>query len=364
MIKIAALGAGSALLNPGIQIAGAEEACSSEGRIALLASSLRAGLSAKTLKEAAGGNAVVDYSSLQPATFSTQWAESSFSYINSIVSAIPQSLSDSDDGLCDAQATAIAYAVDRAQWSVGSNRASDLGSESVYMYLSHYIDVGSNYWNAGGLEYLTSGSSRSDVQPYYAQWLQASDRSSYQTYLRATSGTAKIGEIASVATGLLSGGSFLANDAQQAVRSLVLSTNANEAACTVLGLMAETELLESAFADLINLASDFPSMLSSNPDAEMEQLATSFKSEAELSAGYSDTAKELLLNAAIAVGGAFFLSGGLVGVLGTAAMSAVSSATIMSAYMASDFFSRTAWLVMRYGWSGRYAERLSERLYS
>ncbi|MGN0077680.1 MAG: hypothetical protein ACI36V_02735, partial [Coriobacteriales bacterium] len=42
MIKIAALGAGSALLNPGIQVAGAEEACSSEDRIALLTSSLRA----------------------------------------------------------------------------------------------------------------------------------------------------------------------------------------------------------------------------------------------------------------------------------------------------------------------------------
>lgn len=366
LIKSSAIGLGAAILGstPSIALAD-EELCSDEDRLSLLASSLKAGSSASKLKNESGGVISVDFSNLPQSTFTSEWADASLDCIESLLAAIPQALSDSDDDqLCDAQASAIAYAVDRARWSVDKGRASNLGSETVYMYLSHFIDVGDNYWTAGNASYLTSGPSRSDVQPYYAQWLQATDRSSYSTYLRATTGTAKIGEIANVADGILSGVDFLKNDALRAARSLYMARDANELGRGALGAMAEEHQLEDASDDLMGLIGSFVDMARTSSDVQMEYLVDSFRGKTGLEDKYSDITLNLAEGAAIAIGGTYFLGGGLVGVLGTAAASAVSSAAILSAYMASDFFSRTAWLVLRYGWSGRYAERLSERLFS
>lgn len=366
LIKSSAIGLGAAMLGstPSVALAG-EELCSDEDRLSLVTSSLKAGSSANRLKSESGGVVNIDYSHLPQDSFATDWADSSLDCIESLLNAVPQALSENeDDQLCDVQTSAIAYAVDRAQWSIGKGRASDLGQEAVYMYLSHFIDVGDNYWTAGNVSYLTSGPNRSDVQPYYAQWLQPSDRSSYSTYLRATTGTAKIGEIANVADGIFSGADFLKNDALRAARSLYMAKDANELGRRTLGVMAEEQQLEDASNDLMELIGSFVDMVRANSDVQMDHLIESFRGKSGLEDKYNDITCDLAEGVAIAIGGTCFLGGGLVGVLGTAAVSAVSSAAILSAYMASDFFSRTAWLVLRYGWSGRYSERLSERLFS
>ena len=115
---------------------------------------MKAGASANRLKEDSNGIIDIDYSSLPQSAFSSEWADSSMNCIESLISAVPQILSDEDDDpLCGAQTNAMAYAVDRAKWSIGKGRASDLGSETVYMYLSHFIDVGDNYWTVGDMRY-------------------------------------------------------------------------------------------------------------------------------------------------------------------------------------------------------------------
>lgn len=51
-----------------------------------------------------------------------------------------ETTSSQNDELKAAEETAIAYAIDCAEWSVAQNRSNDISKEAEYMFVSHYID--------------------------------------------------------------------------------------------------------------------------------------------------------------------------------------------------------------------------------
>lgn len=330
----------------------------------LLTSSLKAGAAVDELSKATDGAVTVDFANLPEAPDDESWAVDAEEYLASLTAASPQPMAEDEEqvDLLDAQGSAVSYAIDRANWSVAKGRSSDLATEAVYMYISHYIDIGSNYWSAGSIDYLLDGPARSNVQPFFSQWLLKADRDTYSTYLNATGGTKHIAEIGNIAIGA-AGIVGTAKDVYDAAGTLgQISEWGYRSKASVAGLSAVYDGAALS-SDLADLKASIDTAMSNDPERKVSEIAAEYAANKDILTKYDQMAKEEMIGIVLGMAATAMLAGGPVGVIGAGAIGLVASAASVSLYMASDFYSYVAWLAMRYGWSSRYSMRLYEQLF-
>lgn len=330
----------------------------------LLTGSLKAGVAAKNLETTTKGALKVDFANLEQPPNDQAWIVDALEYVDGLVSATPQILADDaqDGALMDAQGSAVDYAVRLALWSVSEGRSSDLSSEAVYMYMSHYVDVGSNYWSAGSLEYLLDGERKSNTEPFLSQWLQKADRDAYATYLSTTSGTKQLAKIGDIAAGMLGlkGTATEVRAAAESVNRLAYAGNVCKATFASLSTAYDAGTMANDLAEFMDVVSVDRS---NDPYRKVSQLKKDYLENNNVFSKYDEMAKDQLIGIGLGVLAGGALAGGPVGALGAAAVGIVSSAATISLYMASDIYSYVAWVGMRYGWSTRYSMRLYEKLF-
>lgn len=364
MVPLPAFGEGSAEAGTQSVQAMTEDAEMSAAIQELLTSSFKAGAAVDELSKATDGAIVVDFSNLPEAPDDEAWVADAEKYLASLKAASPQSMAEDENqiDLLEAQGSAVSYAIDRAKWSVAKGRSSDLSSEAVYMYISHYIDIGSNYWSAGSIDYLLDGPARSNVQPFFSQWLLKADRDAYSTYINATSGTkylAEIGDIAIGAAGIVG----TAREVYAAAGTLgQISEWGYRSKASVAGLSVAYDGAALA-SDLADLQASIDTAMSNDPDRKVSEIAAEFAANKDILVEYDQMAKEEMIGIVMGMAATAMLAGGPVGVIGAGAVGLVASAASISLHMASDFYSYVAWLAMRYGWSSRYSMRLYEQLF-
>lgn len=241
-------------------------------------------------------------------------------------------------------------------------RTNDLESEATYMYMSNYIDFGSNYWNAGGLDYLTSGAARSNTQPFLSQWLLSADRDAYKTYINTTNGTkqlAKVGGMAINIKNLVDEGKNLAS----AATNLDRTAAAVKRSSAVLAVIIAGYDGAKVTSDLKSLWAQMQIDFETRPGMTITELSDEYLESSEALSGYDEMTRNSMLEIALGAAASACLSGVAVAAVGAATIGLVGAAATISLYMASDIYSYVAWAGMRYGGSTRYSMRLYEQLF-
>lgn len=326
-----------------------------------VSSSLKAGAAMGALEKETSGAVSIDFENLPNPAVDEAWLADAEKYLDDLLVSAPATYSV-DDATMDAQAGAVAWAYDRAAWSYQKGRTSDLESEATYMYMSHYIDIGSNYWNAGGLDYLTSGAARSNTQPFLSQWLLPADRDAYKTYINTTSGTkqlAKVGGMAINIKNLVDEGKDLASAATNLDRTAAAAKRSS----AVLAVINAGYDGVKVTGDLKSLWAQMQIDFETRPGMTITELSNEYLESSEALSGYDEMARDSMLEIVFGAAASACLSGVAVAAVGAAAIGLVGAAATISLYMASDIYSYVAWAGMRYGWSTRYSMRLYEQLF-
>lgn len=329
----------------------------------LIASSFKAGAAVDELSKATGGAMAIDFADLPQAPNDEAWIKDAEAYLDSLAASSPQTSADeAQSSEMDAQSEAVSYALACAEWSVREGRSNDIASEAVYMYISHYIDVGSNYWSAGSVDYLLDGPARSDVQPFFCKWLQPADREVYATYINATGGTKHLAEIGNIAIGA-AGIVGTANDVRRAASSLGKISEEGYRSSATVSMLSMTYDAATLSGDIGALADSISVAMSNDPERKVSEIAEDYIANSDILAKYDQEAKEAIAGIVLGMGAAALLAGAPIAAVGAGAVGLVASAASISLHMASDFYSYVAWLAMRYGWSTRYSMRLYENLF-
>ena len=134
-----------------------------------------------------------DYSSADYTDYDDTWIEDARDFIDSNTN-IPQNINSvNTEEITDEQAmaTSISYSIACAVWSMNKGRCTinNIGDETAYMFISHYIDRTEYYWYNTNNQYLMDGPSMSENPSYFSKWITSYDRTAYTTYI-AQSGAA------------------------------------------------------------------------------------------------------------------------------------------------------------------------------
>ncbi len=281
-------------------------------------------------------------------------------YLSSSGSTISNLSKSEEVSLAEAKATSVAYAIECAQWSISQNRATDIVSEAEYMFISHYVDRKDYFWNQGDPSLLLDGEARSEAENVLAKWITNYDRQAYNTYMDSTkvsSALQRVGNIALGATSLKAD----YDDLSQAVGDVTLAGRAfSVAKINLLELdsaLTTVDVLSDARWLITQITADF----SSDPTESLDVLFQRYMEDGNILTSYGSVDKKALIQNSIALVGGYAM-GGCSGAANSA-LGILKSAVIgftIEAY--TDFFNYVAWLALQYGYSGRYAMRLSDYL--
>ena len=84
--------------------------------------------------------------------------------------------SEEDPNTCSDENKLVHAKVAAAENMLRDPNAKDFGSEFLYMYISHYLDIPAQYQGS---------CSENDEEPYYANWITNDDRDVYVSFLNA-----------------------------------------------------------------------------------------------------------------------------------------------------------------------------------
>lgn len=135
--------------------------------------------------------------------YDAEWIEDARQFVDDH-QITPQSASAVVSDMNLAKSTSLSYAMECADWSVKKGRApaSDIDNESMYMFISHYIDRTEYFWSKGDLSYLMDGESISEGGQYYAKWLVRDDRNVYRTYINQSRVSKSLNKAKAIASGI------------------------------------------------------------------------------------------------------------------------------------------------------------------
>lgn len=269
-----------------------------------------------------------------------------------------------------AKAKALMYAFQKARESVAKDPSLNIEDEARYMFLSHFVDRNDYYWRDGDINHLLDGSVMSGVDGYLAEYLTDTDRRVYTTYMNIADGTEVIGSFAKIAFELYKRNNWgliaSAREGLAKVREYIRESKefykgVDIAIYTMLtGVSARDSVVE-----IRNVASTFRARWEEHPEESLNEMYNYYMSDERFLAQYETIDRGFIGRTAFAL----LLSGILAGPAGAGAVALATGGVITSNFLSlgfqftvdlyGNFFQRTAWLFMRYGFSGRYAERVA-----
>ncbi len=240
-------------------------------------------------------------------------------------------------GRKDLQPQWLAYAAAVAQTNAARDPdARDIGSETAYMYLSHYVDLKS------GVDPTTLAvdalSNRSD---YYSAWITDDDRMVYDSFLRISRYTRMADDLRQAGTalvGLAESGSAVLSDVRQGV-----SDGAARVRVGVSGanLASSGDALATTVPRTIRLFNN-----ADDPAALIDAVESNIAQETDQA--LAEAASDIVLTVA------FLVAGGAGGFLLPAAIAVLS----VDAAMIKDMIDGAAIAGLRYTINGRYSGRM------
>lgn len=97
-------------------------------------------------------------------------------YLKKRISGKPEYKKEEEPNTCSDEDKLVHAKVTAAENMLRDPKAKDFGSEFIYMYISHYLDIPAQYQGS---------CSENDEEPYYANWITNDDRDVYVSFLNA-----------------------------------------------------------------------------------------------------------------------------------------------------------------------------------
>lgn len=252
-----------------------------------------------------------------------------------------------------AKASAIAYSMECANWSVSSGRGTDFEDECIYMFLSHYVDRSDYYWANQDYSYLNDGPSMSDNTSYFSRWIVDDDRTVYDTYLGNNAVIGASNSVRAVFEGLTTVYNGTCDDIEITTAFERASNSAQN-----LYIIADSYLVtDSMVEDFSSGVSYIVDTFSSN-DAEtsLEYMYDQFIEDDGLFHISNDTVREQFISNTVSLVANIIISEALGGSLASDLISDFQ----YDAYM--DIFSLAVYVNMRSSFHGREAQRYYDYL--
>lgn len=290
--------------------------------------------------------------------YSNEWLEDARNFIELNAANSVYTLSDYESSpASNAKATSITYAMKCAQWSIDKGRGTNFENESVYMFISHYIDRADYYWSKGDYSYLLDGESMSEHDQYFAKWLTSDDRVVYNTYMSQGQLNSNFKKMKDTYLGL----STILQD-----RKIYVETRANMDSMKTAMLIAKAHFLviepglavQDGWKDVIYIAETIKNMKNHDAETKLSLLYQTFIEDSNLFRNFDTPTRESVIRDSVSMAGGFVLGGVAGGVTGIGTN--IISLSI-DAYM--DLVSTAAYAAMRYSFHARQAQRMEDYIY-
>lgn len=276
-------------------------------------------------------------------------------YVSTFRSQSAKSTASSPDAKQMAKAEAMMYAMDRASFSLKRNPRLDFGKEVQYMFLSHYIDRNDYYWSTEDERLLMDGPGMSGEKGCLADWITSSDRRSYDSYLGYSGFNSAMQQLGNLAVDAYSY-KGTTEDITNAVQAL---KKADAVLIAAHGMVLQDPALsvsEAMSEEVVPLFNQARASLSKNPNVKLSEMYDRYMEDEGLMSSYEKPDKSAIVSTALALVGAFLI-GGPAGAVTAAVGNIVAGALSFNINTYTNFFNYTAWVALRYGYSGRYADR-------
>lgn len=282
----------------------------------------------------------------------------------------PSQYADAANSEQSAKAKALMYAFRKARESVAKDPSLNIEDEARYMFLSHFVDRNDYYWRNGDINHLLDGSVMSGVDGYLAEYLTETDRRVYTTYMNITDGTEVIGSFAKTAFELYKPNNWglIASTRENLSKIREYLTESKHAFRRIRAAMHATLIGASAgdsIQEIRNVVSTFRARWEEHPTESLNEMYNYYMSDDRFLAQYETLDRMFIAQTAFVLLLSGILAGpGVVGAVALASGGALASNFLSLGFQFTvdvygNFFRRTAWIVMRYGFSGRYAERVA-----
>lgn len=292
--------------------------------------------------------------------FSNDWLEDAKlftdNYINKNINTIV-TYSDSEKYSKErAKSNAIMYSIDRAMLSVSRNPELNLGKEAQYMFISHYIDRNDYYWSSNDERLLLDGPSMSGENGVLADWITSTDRRAYNTYMNFVDTNNSFIYLSDLAIDYKSFLDVPGNikNGIEALRKANYSIVLLESLELKDNLTSSRDLIKN---DIVPLYNQAVKALSSDPNLKLSKMYDSFMEDQGFLSQYSIPDKSSIIKTSLSMIGTFILSGPI-GATTYGLSEIASTALKFTIETYTDLFKYAAWASLRYGFSGRYAERI------
>lgn len=286
--------------------------------------------------------------------FSDEWLEDAnamaTSYISDNVSTRSTYVPTSTQ---QAKANAVAYSIDRAMISANRTSGLDLGKEAQYMFISHYIDRYEYYWSTYEERLLLDGATMSGENGYLADWLTSTDRRQYDVYMSVTGASENLQLIGNIANGAFSIGSP-GKTFEKGIDALE-KANIVMLAASAIKLDDDRIVVEDMVKnELYPTINNSIRLLKNDNTVKLSNLYDTYMNDEGFLAYHNGPDKEQIVRSALSVVASFVLGGVAGGLAGIA-----QSALKFEFDVFNTYFKYAAWVSLRYGFSGRYANRTS-----
>lgn len=254
-----------------------------------------------------------------------------------------------------AKATAMMYSFDRAAFSLQRTPGLDFNKEVQYMFLSHYIDRNEYYWSTENERYLLDGPSMSGESGALADWITSSDRQAYNSYLSYSGLNTSMQQLGNLAVNIRSY-KGMPEDIAGGIQALKKSNVVMTTAYGLVLLDPTLSIPETISNEVVPLANQVLAELSQNPNIKLSAMYDRFMGDEGMLSMYNKPDKSSIIMTSLSIAGAFIIAGPAGGL--TAAVGEIISGSLsftINTY--TNFFNYAAWVSLRYGYSGRYANR-------
>lgn len=326
-----------------------------------LATAFMAADSIIELEEELGGTLAICSEDVQGLDLSDDWYADAEAFAEQFLldystTSRSRSANSSPSDLNYGKADTILYSQECAEWSMANNGGTDFNKEAQYMFISHYIDRNDYYWGTLNPDRLMDGPSLSDKGNVYARWITNSDRNAYDNYMSVTRVADGLQQVVNLADGV--------NSIIDSYTTLTAPTKVYSDLAHITNI-AKGVVLVQAGESVADVGDDFLALVNNialdvmDSDVQLSYLYEEYINDPGIMSMYTDEAKEELIGSAIGLCAQYILSGKITT---SPLKDFVQFSVVLSVNNFTDFFDSVAWLALRYGSSGRIANRFMNYL--
>ena len=253
-----------------------------------------------------------------------------------------------------AKAASLAYSIECAMWSVNKGRGNNVGDETVYMFISHYVDRAEYYWDNENYQYLMDGPSMSENPSYFSKWIVSYDRTVYDTYIQQAGITDTTQKMKNIALGVYSMHNDLTDVSKLTADFDRISTVAATYKLALINAQFDIDTY-GAGEDLEYIVNE---ILEDGGETDIDDIYYLFVEDDDLLHDFDSATREELILGTVSLTISVMLSG-IEGAVSTIGLSMLSFTIDM--YM--DLFKFAMWVNMRNSFTYREPWRYNDYLY-